>query len=219
MTAVVLEICAFSLEAALLAFNSGADRIELCDAPQIGGSTPPLDWLEKLSPDQLKRTAVMIRPAHNGFICSESELNDMVRSIAHIKSAFEVEAFVFGVLDANGEIAVSSNKQLIEASGSTKTVFHRAFDVVPDPLKSIKILADCGFSRLLCGRKMSELVQLKKAAGNSLTVMPGGGIRSGNIGAYIQAGFTEIHSSARISETCHEPDTEEIRLLLKACQN
>jgi copper homeostasis protein CutC len=45
--------------------------------------------------------------------------------------------------------------------------------------------------------------------------MPGGGIRSHNIHAYLQAGFTEIHSSARIHDLL--PDTNELQKLKEAC--
>ena len=40
MSKVLLEIAAFSIEAALNALAAGADRIEFCENPMEGGTTP-----------------------------------------------------------------------------------------------------------------------------------------------------------------------------------
>ena len=37
---VILEVAVFSIEAALTALKAGADRIEFCENPSEGGTTP-----------------------------------------------------------------------------------------------------------------------------------------------------------------------------------
>ena len=40
MSKVIVEIAVFSVEAALSAIAAGADRIEFCENPNEGGTTP-----------------------------------------------------------------------------------------------------------------------------------------------------------------------------------
>lgn len=58
----LLEIACFSLEAAIIAEESGADRIELCSGPLEGGLTPSIAMIA-LARNILKIPIhVMIRP-------------------------------------------------------------------------------------------------------------------------------------------------------------
>ena len=64
----LLEIAAFSIEAALNALNAGADRIEFCENPMEGGTTPSYGSLLLLS--QLIKQPVfpIIRPRGGDFL-------------------------------------------------------------------------------------------------------------------------------------------------------
>ena len=45
---VQLEIACFNPESANIAAQAGADRIELCDGIEVGGTTPDLDTTQKV---------------------------------------------------------------------------------------------------------------------------------------------------------------------------
>src|SRR5215469_16826654 len=44
----LLEIAVFNIQSALLAVNAGADRIELCENPADGGTTPSYGTLKTI---------------------------------------------------------------------------------------------------------------------------------------------------------------------------
>ena len=44
----LLEVCCFRPQDAITAFRAGADRIELCDNREAGGTTPPLEWVKEV---------------------------------------------------------------------------------------------------------------------------------------------------------------------------
>jgi copper homeostasis protein len=82
---------------------------------------------------------------------------------------------------------------------------NRAFDATPDPFKALEDIIACGCERVLTsGQKAAApdagvlLGKLVSAAGGRISIMPGAGVRSFNIGKLMQeSGATEFHSSAR----------------------
>ena len=71
MSKVLLEIAAFSIEAALNALKAGADRIEFCENPMEGGTTPSYGSLLLLS--QLTKQPIypIIRPRGGDFLYTD----------------------------------------------------------------------------------------------------------------------------------------------------
>ena len=65
---ILLEIAVFNIESALQAMNAGADRIEFCENPQEGGTTPSYGALQVLA--KLATTPVfpIIRPRGGYFL-------------------------------------------------------------------------------------------------------------------------------------------------------
>jgi len=209
----ILEICAYSPSAARQAWCAGADRVELCDSPSAGGISPPSGWFSEFSPADRQRLVVMVRPDGGGFVYSAFQLDQMIASITWLRENAMAGAVVFGALTADGEVDCVACRRLIQAAQGLPCVFHRAFEQVRDHRQGLADLIDCGFQRLLCGLSLPQLVALKSLAGERLTIMPGGGIRSHNMSAYLAAGFTEIHSSARLHAPCL-PDESELAKLV-----
>ncbi len=58
----VVEICVDSIESALIAEKSGANRIELCSALALGGITPSWGLIEKAIEELAIPIHVLIRP-------------------------------------------------------------------------------------------------------------------------------------------------------------
>jgi copper homeostasis protein len=213
----IAEICAFTPEAAILALDAGAPRIELCDAPEQDGISPPESWFYEIPAHFHPQLAVMVRPRGGSFCMSESEIAQMEAEIIRLRTHKQAGALVFGLLTPNNEIDVPACQRLLTAAESLPCVFHRAFDIVPNPEKSLQTLIDLGFTRLLCGLPLPELLNLKEITGGRISIMPGGGVRSHNVQSFLDAGFTEVHSSARNGGLL--PDPNELKHIIAACKD
>ncbi len=198
----ILEICANSFESALAAQQAGADRIELCTELSVGGLTPSFGVLEKVLVELTIPVHVLIRPRSGNFTYSETELDVMLRDVATCKE-LGCDGIVSGALTTDLEIDIASTKLLKEATGSMEFTFHRAFDWVNTPEKSLQQLMALNVTRLLSsGQKPSALegidllVKLQQKANEQIQIMPGGGINSDNCLRFKEAGFKMIHFSA-----------------------
>lgn len=216
MTAIA-EICAFTPEAAIMALEAGAHRIELCDAPEQDGISPPESWFQIIPPQHHAKLAVMVRPRGGSFCMSASEIAQMETEIIRLRTQKQAGALVFGLLTPDNEIDVPACQRLLNSAASLPCVFHRAFDVVPNPENSLQTLIELGFARLLCGLPLPVLVKLKEIAGGRINIMPGGGVRSHNVQSFLDAGFTQIHSSARNGSLL--PDPKELKHIIAACKD
>jgi copper homeostasis protein len=89
-----------------------------------------------------------------------------------------------------------------------KVTFHRAFDRVKDPMRSLEEIVDLGCARILTsglrpnvdlGKDMLRM--LVAAAGDRITIMPGSGVRSANVLELAKfTGARAFHSSARAAQ-------------------
>lgn len=198
----LIEICANSFDSALAAQNAGADRIELCAELSVGGLTPSFGLLEKVLVELTIPVHVLIRPRSGNFTYSESELDVMLRDIETCKE-LGCDGIVSGGLTEAFEIDTDVTKLLKEASGAMEFTFHRAFDWVNNPEKSLDQLITLGVHRLLSsGQKSSAidgielLTALRTKANGNIQIMPGGGINSSTCLQFKETGFKMIHFSA-----------------------
>ena len=107
-------------------------------------------------------------------------------------------------MNSDGTVDIDRNRRLRELAGKCESVFHRAIDVTPDPLRAVDQLIDLGFTRVLTsGQEASvpeglEMIQrLLEHAGNRIVVMPGGGIRPHAVREVIaRTGCRQIHVAA-----------------------
>lgn len=201
----LLEIVAFDPRSALIAADEGADRIELCMDASVGGLTPPIEWIRSVSARVSVPVMVMIRPRACSFVFSAQE-HARMRFDALLALEAGAAGIVWGALRPDGAIAARPLRSLVEAVAPNPVTFHRAFDGIPDPLKALATLHRYGVARLLtsAGAPTAQegvpcLSVLVQHAGDGLRVMPGGGIRSGNVAEIIQrTGAREVHSAATV---------------------
>ena len=198
----LLEICANSYQSAINAQNTGADRIELCSELSVGGITPSYGLLKKVSEDITIPVHVLIRPRSGDFYYTDEEFLQMKANIELCKK-LGFQGIVSGVLNADNSIDEKKTQELIALSKPLSFTFHRAFDCVIDPLKSLETLMNLGVDRILTSGQKNKaldglglLKQLKDIAKDKLIILPGSGINSENIDLFKQAGFKEIHTSA-----------------------
>ncbi|KPH12953.1 copper homeostasis protein CutC [Chryseobacterium sp. ERMR1:04] len=198
-----IEIACFNSESAIIAFENGADRIELCDGLSEGGTTPNFETTKQLREKINIPIFVMIRPRGGDFTYSDAEFKQMKEELVQLKS-LRIDGFVFGILDGNEEVNVEQNKVLIELANPLPCTFHRAFDRAKGLESSLEKVIDCGFKTILTsGQKpnVSEgkenLKKLVELSNGRIEILVGGGLRSTNIEEireYTQAHY--FHSSA-----------------------
>jgi len=204
-----LEIAVFSVEAAVTALKAGAHRIEFCENPQEGGTTPSYGSLKTLRSYTTQPVFPIIRPRGGDFLYSRSEFEVMKADLLLVKELGYLGA-VIGLLNADGSIDTNRTKELVDIAGPTMQIsFHRAFDRCKDPFIALEEIIATGCKRILTSGQVPNaadaiplLKKLVEQAGDSIIIMPGSGVRSNNIKEIMQAtGAKEMHSSARQMQT------------------
>lgn len=196
----IVEVCANSLDSALIAARAGADRIELCAELAVGGITPSYGLIELLKSRLDIPIHVLIRPRSGDFTYTEQEFEVMK---ADIKTCGKlgIAGVVCGVLQKDYSLDLNRTSELIELSGEMAFTFHRAFDWVSQPLEAFAKLDAMGVDFLLSSGQQEDarqgealLNQLNQQAKNC-TVMPGGGINATKAEQFLKEGFRAIHLS------------------------
>ena len=215
---VFFEIACFNSESTLVAYEAGADRVELCDNAEVGGTTPALYTLVGLRDKIPIPIFVMVRPRGGDFVYSSVEFEQMKADVDKFR-AF-ANGFVFGMLSRDREVDVVRTSELVRKAYPLPCTFHRAFDDTTDLSVALEDVVKCGIRTVLTsGGKATAilgeeiLVRLVEQAGGRVVVMPGGGVRSGNI-VRLQRNTkaTHFHSSALLEGEA-VADADEIRQL------
>ena len=195
----IIEVCAESYEYAEKAEKAGADRIELCKHLHLDGLTPNYKTAKKTIDNLNIPVFVLIRPRHGDFNYSEKEFELMKTDIIKFKE-MGCKGIVSGILNLDNTIDLNRTMELVNLSRPQEFTFHRAFDVVSDPLKEIENLIEIGVDRVLTsGQKdkgiegLELLKEFKNISKNRIKIMPGSGINKSNIVNFKT--FNEIHGS------------------------
>jgi len=200
----IFEVCAFNIESAIIAEKAGAARVELCDNPVEGGTTPSygtiIETRERINIDLYP----IIRPRAGNYFYDEEEYAIMKRDIMICRD-LGCDGISVGAQKLNGEIDTVMLKRIVEWAGPMDVTCNRAFDCAPDPFKALEDIISCGCKRILtsglksaapdAGKLLGELVE---AAANRIIIMPGAGIKSTNIKNLVkESNAREYHGSAR----------------------
>src|SRR5699024_1160475 len=101
----------------------------------------------------------------------------------------------------NNTIDVLKNTELVKMANGKPCTFHRAFDEVEDIKTALEQVVSCGFTTLLSSggdhpaiQGVSILKEMQDQAGERLTVMAGGGVRSSNV-QELSKYFRYVHSA------------------------
>lgn len=201
---ITTEIVVFNIESAINAQKGGADRIELCDNPAEGGTTPSFGVMEIVRQAVSMDVFAMVRPRGGDFVYSAFEYYAMKRDIEMCKRA-SMDGVVLGILKPDGTLDKDRCKKLIDAARPMKVTCHRAFDVTRDPFEALEACIEVGFDRILTSGQaqtapegLTLIKELVERAGNRISIMPGSGIHEGNAKQIIDStGAKEIHFSAK----------------------
>ncbi len=198
-----VEIVVYNIESALRAQEGQADRIELCDNPLEGGTTPAYGTIEVVRQNVSIDVYPMIRPRGGDFHYSSYEFHSMKRDLIQCQR-LSVDGVVFGILNPDGTIDKKRCKELIERARPLKVTCHRAFDMTRDPLEALEDCIEVGFDRILTAGQQSQALagaaligQLVERAAGRIAIMAGSGVNEQTIEEIVaKSNVTEVHFSA-----------------------
>ena len=197
----IIEVCAESYEYAVKAEKAGANRIELCKDLHLDGLTPDYESAKKTIDALNIPVFVLIRPRKGDFIYSDEEFELMKQDILKFKE-MGCKGIVSGVLNSDDSIDLKRTKELVQLSKPLDFTFHRAFDIVKNPLHEIENLIEIGVDRVLTSGKKEKAIEglellkeLKNIYQNRIIIMPGSGINKSNIVNFKI--FSDIHGTLK----------------------
>ena len=202
------ETCVETLEEAMNAEISGADRIELCSDLANDGLTPSLELIDKTCSKLKIPVMVMIRPRAGDFIFTEVEIEQMKSEIDLAKKG-GASGVVFGLLTSENNIDKKNTKILAEYAHPLPVTFHKAIDVLNDPATGVKellkienikrILTSGGKPTAIEGQeKIREMI---KIAGEKITIVVAGKVLKSNLQEVQKlTGAKELHGRRIVGE-------------------
>ena len=142
---------------------------------------------------------ILIRPREGDFIYSNKEFELMKSDITKFKE-MGCKGIVSGVLNSDNSIDLKRTKEMVELSKPLEFTFHRAFDIVKDPVEEIENLIKMGIDRVLTSGQKEKAIdglvlleQLIRISNNRILIMPGSGISKNNLKDFEL--FNEVHGS------------------------
>ncbi len=203
---ILVEVCVDSFESALIACQAGADRIELNLALELDGLTPSPGLMRRVV-DQLEIPVIaMARPYAGGFHYSDDQWVTLREDVAWLVR-HGAAGVAFGAVQADGQVDVDRCQQLRDLVAEKELVFHKAFDVVPDPLAALEQLISAGVDRVMTSGLAATaedgllgIASIERHSQNRIEILPAGGIGSHNaLRVVSQTGCRQIHGSFRHS--------------------
>lgn len=200
-----LEVAVASADDVVSATDGGADRVELNSALMLGGLTPSLGAVIESRARSPIPIIAMARPRAGGFAYSEAEFATMLRDVDLLLD-HGASGIAFGILLPDGRIDEARSRQIVSRLGTEhEAVFHRAFDVTPDPLYALEILIDLGVRRVMTsGQEESAyagaplIAGLVARANGRIEILPAGGINRFTISDVLaRTGCDQVHASLK----------------------
>lgn len=208
----IIEVCAFHIESCIIAERCGAARVELCDNPIEGGTTPSYGTIKLVREKISILLYPILRPRSGNYFYSDEEFA-ILKDDIEICKQLGCDGISVGISKINSEIDTERLKRIVEWAGSMGVTCNRVFDCVLEPFKALEDIIGCGCERILTsGQKAAApdaadlLKKLVEQAGDRIIIMPGAGVKSSNIAKLKkESRAKEFHSSAR--KIVHNPVT------------
>ncbi len=201
----ILEVCAFHIDSCIIAEQEGAYRVELCDNPIEGGTTPGYGTIRRVREKISIKLYPILRPRSGNYFYSDEEFEILKYDIKMCRE-LGCDGISVGIQTVNSTIDKERFKRVVEWAGPMGVTCNRVFDCAPDPFIALEDIIECGCERVLTSGQKSAapdagelLSKLVKQAGDRISIMPGAGVKSSNLAKLREeCGATEYHSSARV---------------------
>ena len=233
---ILLEVATPSPEGALFVQQNGADRIELNTALELGGLTPSHAAVHQTLAAVTLPVIIMLRPRAGGFVYSPSEFTTLRRDADHAL-AQGAAGVAFGFLTDDRRIDLDRIRELVRQVAPAQSVFHRAFDLLPNHREAVEQLIDLGVIRILTSggqptapQGAAAIAQIIRHAKSRIEILPGGGVRPHNAVELVrQSACNQLHGSFSTARTQDAgpvsrgefpvTDAEQIRAIRAALDN
>ncbi|RYY55643.1 MAG: copper homeostasis protein CutC [Chitinophagaceae bacterium] len=200
----ILEVCSFNILSCIIAEKHGAYRVELCDNPIEGGTTPSYGHIRQTREKVSIKLYPILRPRSGNYFYDENE-KEILRADIRTCKELKCDGISIGVQNIDGTIDTDLLKEFVDLAYPMGVTCNRAFDATPDMYQALEDIISTGCERILtsgqatgapeAGKVLGELV---KAAGDRIIIMPGAGIRASNIKQLMEeSGAKEYHGSVR----------------------
>lgn len=207
------ELLCADLDSVEVARAVGADRIELCAAPEVGGLTPGAGLLEQAiaALDGALETVVLVRPRVGGFtLRGARELRALVADVEAARAA-GASGVAVGVLSGSGALHREAMAELVAAAEGLAVTLHRAIDLSIDLVASAGAAAELGVARILTSggaptalKGAAGIARLVEAVGDRVEVVAAAGVRGSNAAQVLGlSGAGGLHGSCS-GEAAHE---------------
>jgi copper homeostasis protein len=197
---VLLESCVDSLELAVAAAKGGAERIELCDRLDIGGTTPSKALIEQVVAAVRIPVNPIIRVRGGDFFHSDAEVEQMKRD-TEMAARAGAAGIVLGILKDDRTVDAKRTREVMRVAPHIPATFHLAFDATRDLVEALDAVAAIGIARVLTkgggATALDGVEGLRDLVDRATTVriMAGGGVRAGNAEEIVRrSGVREVHS-------------------------
>ncbi len=221
---ITLEICAQSIQAAIHAYEGGADRVELCIDLPVGGLTPSPKLIKQVCHEIDIPVYVLVRSRAGNFMYSKVEIDIMQDQI---KSSVQAGAsgIVAGALNDKYFIDTQALEIFMKAADGLPFTFHRAIESVKNIHLSLDLLMEYNVNRILTGGAggnaytcRTELSEINKYLNGQMILLAGSGITSENVEQLIvETNVKEVHTSAKLGNAANrqqnpfDTNTDEVK--------
>ncbi|QQS48769.1 MAG: copper homeostasis protein CutC [Acidobacteriota bacterium] len=182
----ILEVIACSVEDAVAAEQGGADRLELISHFELGGLTPSINMIVEVLSAVSIPVRVMLRHIEDFFVADE-KMRESLLATARSFDELRIDGLVFGFLkNVNGRTEIDHRlvKDILVAAPNVRATFHRAFELLPDPLRAIAELKRHSRIDLILtsggpdpwAEKVERYEAWEQAARPEIGILAGGGI-------------------------------------------
>ncbi len=218
----LLEIAVQSLDEALAAAAAGADRLELCADLDAHGLTPSPRLVEQVVRTVRVPVMAMLRPTVSLQTPRGTDRDALLASARDLLAA-GAAGLVFGYVLPDGSPDLALTRELASLAPDADLIFHRAFDLAPDPADALASLHAAGVRRVLTagmaapetralleGRpapfpataleaRLARLKHLATRALPGLEILPCGGVRAENAICFLlNARSGQVHAACRV---------------------
>lgn len=198
---IVLEACVDSLAQSLKAQAQGAERLELCAALDVGGTTPSFSLIEEIIQKVSIPVKVMVRPRGGDFVYSDEEFEDMIRTIKILKN-IGVHEIVTGILNKDKEVDLERMQKISQVASGMDITFHKAIDETKIPLreleqlkkiKNVKSILTSGASTSATAG-VNTLKRMMTLSGDRFAIIVAGKVTKDNLNRlHTELGASEYH--------------------------
>jgi copper homeostasis protein len=205
---VMLEVCVDTIQGAQIAADAGAQRIELCEALEVGGVTPSAKLVREIRSCIPLPLVVLIRCRPGDFNYDARERTAM---LWQCETAVEMgaDAIAVGGLVNNNALDIGFLREVAQTFQSTELVIHRAFDHVASQDGVLDELVGMGFDRVLTSggpatamEGCDHIAMLNRTAEARIQILPAGGVGPKNAGELlVRTGCRQLHGSFRFRDS------------------